>query len=415
LACAAALVMAAVILTVGLAYADDAGKLDHSFGGDGKVLVKDLTGYAESVTVGHHGRIVAAGFAGNQWGPGDPIAVARLLPDGRLARSFSHDGIKRTHFGNLAAANDVAVTRDGGIVVAGETCIVKDSCEAAVVRYTKDGHLKRSFGDHGKLSIEFTKVPGSDSANSVAIDSHGRFVIAGAACRSAVPGCDVALTRLKRDGSIDRAFTNGSKAFYTDFNPGPGGSCRESTGATSMRLDSQGRVLAAGTCEKGDIGLVRVKPDGHLDRRFGDRGTVRADLGFVDGAEDVGIDSDGRIVVSGAIKRRGFAVARFHSDGWLDRSFGNDGKATAKAGGARNELAIDSRDRIVVAGGGGQAFVFARFKSNGLLDRSFGDGAFAVGKGWGYGSALSVATDQRDRIVASGFKKRRFALMRLHG
>jgi uncharacterized delta-60 repeat protein len=414
LSCALALAALVVLLVPALSHAAPAGSLDHSFGGDGKVLLKDLTGYAESVEVGRHGRIVAAGFSGNQFASGADFAVARLRSNGHLDRSFSHDGMKTTPFGNLARANDVAVDRRGGIIAAGDTCTDRDNCEAAVVRYKRNGRLNRSFSGDGKLSLDFERGRGIDFASSVEIDSQGRFVVAGGGCLQGVPSCDVVVTRLKRNGAIDRDFTGRAKAVYTDFNAGPA-ACPESSGATGMQVDYKDRVIAAGTCDGRDIGLVRLRRGGHVDPRFGEHGVVRSDLGFDDGAEDVALDSRSRIIVSGAVRHRGFAVARFHSDGLLGRSFGNNGRATAKAGGAGNALAVDSRNRIVVAGGGGHAFVFARFKSNGLLDRSFRDGAFAVGKDWGYGWALGVTTDRRDRIVGSGFKKRRFALVRLHG
>jgi uncharacterized delta-60 repeat protein len=410
----AAVVVVLVALTAGLAFAGNAGKLDRSFGGDGKVVLKDLTGYAESVQVGNHHRIVAAGFAGNQWGPGAKIAVARLRPDGRLDRSFSHNGIRTRQFNNLARANDVAVTRRGGIIVVGETCVSKQDCEAAVVRFTRNGGLKQSFGDHGREAIDFEHGPGVDSANAVEIDPKGRIVIAGSGCVTGVPSCDVVITRLSPNGAIDRDFTGGAKAVYTSFKS-RSGRCPDSGGAASMALNHYGEPVVVGTCDGQDVGLVRLRTVGRIDRNFGDHGKVRADLGFVDGAEDVDINPFGRIAVSGAIHQRGFAVAKFNRSGGLDRAFGNDGTATADVGAAGSELAIDSHNRIVVAGGP-FTFTVARFKAGGHLDRSFGrHGHMTVGRDLGYGYALGVTTDNQDRVVASGFKQRRFALVRLQG
>jgi uncharacterized delta-60 repeat protein len=413
----AALAVGVALVVSGLAFGARAGSLDHSFGGDGKVLMKDLTGYAQSVHVGRHGRIVAAGFAGNRFAPGARIAVARLRSDGKPDPSFSHDGIKRTKFGSLSMAQDVALTHGGGIVVAGKTCSSKTNCEAAVVRYTRRGRLKRSFGSHGKVALDYENGQGDDHASAIAIDPNGGFFVAGGGCLNTVPSCDVAVTRLNRNGAVDHHFTHGlGKAAFFDFAQGPPG-CSRSTGATSMRVDAKGRVVVAGTCDGHDVGLLRLRHDGHLDRSFGNKGIIHTDLGFGDGADDVGIDSHGRIDVSGATSQGGnYAVARFKPSGNLDRSFGNGGKTSAPVGRPDNELSLDRHGRIVVGGGVAQGFLFARFHESGRLDRSFGhDGSAEVGKDLGYGYGLSVTTDRHDRIVASGFKKRRFTLVRLHG
>jgi hypothetical protein len=38
-----------------------------------------------------------------------------------------------------------------------------------------------------------------------------------------------------------------------------------------------------------------------------------------------------------------------------------------------------------------------------------------AGKHWGHGALPAMALDSHDRIVGAGFKKRRFALVRVHG
>src|SRR5215204_6911621 len=78
------------------AFAARAGMLDDSFGRAGKVYLKDVSGYPGAVEVGRRGRIVAAGFGGNQWADGAPMKLVRLRPHGELDRSFDHDGVRCT-------------------------------------------------------------------------------------------------------------------------------------------------------------------------------------------------------------------------------------------------------------------------------------------------------------------------------
>jgi uncharacterized delta-60 repeat protein len=162
---------------------------------------------------------------------------------------------------------------------------------------------------------------------------------------------------------------------------------------------------------------------GALDRSFGDHGKVltRFEHGFghplstfLPHANAVVIDSGDRVVAIGTADRR-FALARYKSDGDLDRSFSENGKVKTQVSprhrGAYSKAyagAIDSHGRIVVAGFATAKlyegrFALARYKPDGHLDRSFGhDGKVTTDLRLGDGWAYAVAIDSRDRIVAAG-------------
>src|SRR4030095_7295916 len=68
-----------------------------------------------------------------------------------------------------------------------------------------------------------------------------------------------------------------------------------------------------------------------LDLSFGNRGLVQTDFGLrLDEASAVLVQPDGRLVVVGTtfMSNADFGVARYHPDGTLDSSFGNNGKST---------------------------------------------------------------------------------------
>jgi hypothetical protein len=73
--------------------------------------------------------------------------------------------------------------------------------------------------------------------------------------------------------------------------------------------------------------------------------------------EAVALDSKNRIVVTG---KPDYSLARFQPNGKLNRSFGHRGTVTEELGGFSTALAIDSRNRPVVAGGF-PSFTLARF------------------------------------------------------
>jgi uncharacterized delta-60 repeat protein len=221
-----------------------------------------------------------------------------------------------------------------------------------IARYEADGSLDPSFGTRGRVWTSFG-IPDQwdSSALAVASDSQGRIVATGV--REASDGSQrnrSAMARYRQDGALDTSFSGNGK-----LTPPTGG---------GLAIDSQDRIVisgARGTQPDLDFALFRYT-DGTRDRSFGAHGAVRTDFrGGDDYSTAVGTDSRGRIVAAGA-GGKGFALARYHADGGLDRSFSRNGKVTADVGrsapypwrriGASfpDALALDSQDRIIVAG-----------------------------------------------------------------
>jgi uncharacterized delta-60 repeat protein len=70
--------------------------------------------------------------------------------------------------------------------------------------------------------------------------------------------------------------------------------------------------------------LQRVNPDGRFDRRFGRDGVVDLE-GVGSGSVTSAVDANGKLVVAISSEKRGTAVLRLLPDGRLDRSFGRSG------------------------------------------------------------------------------------------
>jgi uncharacterized delta-60 repeat protein len=210
----------------------------------------------------------------------------------------------------------------------------------------------------------------------------------------------VGLTRLDRDGGLDHSFGRGGKT-VTSF-----GACIQNFG---MALDSHNRIVVGYVCPTRTVNLIRFKPDGRVDRSFGDDGRVRTHHVQMRGLGALAVDSHDRIDAAGAGKR-GAQVLRYNPSGKLDRSFGNDGIATATYPGLRasdaspSSAAIDSRGRIVLAGDF-NGFGFTRLKPGGRVDRSFGRKGRVTIHDPHLNSARSVAIDRRGRIVGVGYQR----------
>jgi uncharacterized delta-60 repeat protein len=156
--------------------------------------------------------------------------------------------------------------------------------------------------------------------------------------------------------------------------------------------------------------------DGDLDRSFSG-GEVTTQFPFREvTAHSVAIDSQDRIVVAGgAINPSNdddFVLARYNPNGTLDDSFGGDGKVTTDFGHAETALgvAIDSQDRVVAVGESWNErssdrtdAVVARYDTDGSLDDSFGGNGKVRTTLGSQNGATAVAIDSQDRVVAVGW------------
>ena len=189
-------------------------------------------------------------------------------------------------------------------------------------------------------------------------------------------GGDFALARYNPDGSLDPSFA-GDGMLTTDFG-------RDFEGASDLALQSDGKIVVVGGGGPGrDFALARYNADGSLDPTFADDGMQTIDFGDVDEASGVVLQGDGKVVAAGMTGAPGstdFALARLEADGSLDPTFSGDGLQTAdfSATDRAAAVALQADGRLVVPGvaGGmsGSRFALARFDAGGLLDASFAGG-----------------------------------------
>jgi uncharacterized delta-60 repeat protein len=223
---------------------------------------------------------------------------------------------------------------------------------------------------------------------------------------------DFALARYNAVGGLDPTFDSGGKV-TTDF----GGF--DATSALAIQPD--GRIVAAGRSGSGDFALARYNADGSLDPTYGSGGKVTTDFGGFDAAFGVALQTDGKIIAVGqGSSSFDFALARYNADGSLDPTFGSGGKVTTDFTGGFEDaiaVAIQLDGGIVVTGqtfsGGFQEFALARYNADGSLDTSFGSGGIVTtnfGFDSAFGGALAIQTD--GKIVAAGRAGTDFLLAR---
>ena len=309
-----------------------AGELDPTFGNSGKVTTDfGASASAAAVAVQSDGKLVAAGLAGGV-GTGDNFALARYNTDGSLDRDFDFDGMATIDFfGDQDVARAVAISPDGKILAAGFASGGMNF-DFALVRLNPNGSLDSAFGVGGRVTTDF--FGSSDRAFAMALQPDGKIVLAGNTMMGGATEADFALARYNNDGSLDLSFGSGGRV-TTDF-------FGEKDEAYAVAIKPDGRILAAGKAEMQgggrmeDFALARYNSDGSLDRSFGSNGKVTTDFfGAEDEARGITGMADGRLLLAGysrpgsSSSNANFALARYDADGALDSSFGSNGRVTA--------------------------------------------------------------------------------------
>ena len=268
------------------------GKLDSSFGGDGKVKT-DLTrwdDYALDVAVQTNGKVVAGGRSA---GHGGRFGLARYRPNGTLDSTFSGDGRQTL---NLSAGDDIAralaIQPNGKIVAAGSE-FGNDLLERGRFALAR-------FNPSGALDFDTTTdfgTPRSDEAQGVALQADGKIVVAGSAGSAA-------LARYETNGVLDATFDGDGRLTTPGFS------------VNDIAIQADGRIVVVG--HAGDAFVVaRYDVGGALDGTFGAGGIVPTNLGNDEArwtiAEGVAIQPNGRIIAGGtqADGRSRYVVARF--------------------------------------------------------------------------------------------------------
>ncbi len=347
------------------------GTPDPSFGAAGRVTF-DFSGVGDndwisSVALQPDGKIIAAGST--DVGLNSGFAVARFQPDGTLDPGFGVGGkVTSIVEGTSSRANAMAVQADGKIVVVGSSFNPGDgSVDFALARYLPDGTLDPSFGVGGMQAVD--TFGDSEVFDAVALQGDGKIVATGRTCTN-LPSCSFTLIRFLPDGNLDLGFGTGGQGggfVITGFD-GDDNFGNDNDDARAVAIQPDGKIVAAGNAAGlgNAFALARYLPDGRLDRRFGNRGTVTIVVNGGGNANALVIQADGKLVVGGVTGIPGtgssldFTLLRLTPTGRLDRRFGVDGAVFTDFGGGAGfnndivrALAIQADGKLVAAGSGG--------------------------------------------------------------
>jgi uncharacterized delta-60 repeat protein len=296
------------------------GSVDAGFGNGGATLIDPYAGNvnvtvvasfsgAEKLLLQPDGKIVAVGWA--RFTPEDRVprdnsyAALRLSADGKPdgagpGPGFGGDGA--TTFPPNGIAYGVALQSDGMLVIAGRAGARADEPDVGTARLKTDGGLDTA-GDLADRTPEMYGRDGSgfvvqgfagwDEAAGLVMLANNHIVMA--VQRQVGLNFQFTLLRLDDDGRFD----TGGQIVSTPIGP-------LSDYSRALARQHDGKFVLVGQVSSGtvsDFGIVRYNADLTLDLSFGTNGVLLLDFfGASDGATDVVIQPDGKIVVVGVAR-----------------------------------------------------------------------------------------------------------------
>ncbi|MFL5797858.1 MAG: hypothetical protein ACJ77A_07995 [Actinomycetota bacterium] len=315
-------------------------------------------------------------------------AIPAWADPGDLDPGFGGTG----HVSAVVAGNqdgtDVAVRPSGRVLVV--------SAGGTVVQFLANGDPDNEFGSGGVV----TGPPGVE-INAMALDPLGNLVLTGAR------GTDLFVERLLPNGDPDPAFGGGDGRVTTAFSKPAFG--------LGVTIGPHGRIAVTGGVgiSQSRMMAARYLDNGHLDHTFSSDGKVKTLVLGNDSAEDIAVADDGSVVIAGtaapsATSPRSFGIVRYRPNGHLDPTFSGDGRATVRIGTTSDGFAVLIQPNGAVVVGGNYFhptidWALARFTHAGRLDHSFsGDGKLPTAFGSGTNNFAGIVRQQSGDLIAAG-------------
>jgi hypothetical protein len=303
------------------------GSRDDAFGVNARAAALPSDLYeSPAAAVDREGRPVLAATRGSL------VTVVRLLAGGTRDSSFGNAGMASLDCG-CAGENpgvELAIDADGGIVVG-----VRTGPLVRFFRFLPDGRADSNFGSNGAVLLDV----GAGVAAWALRPDRTLAVASLSCCRVEQPVRRLRLVRIGQRGGIDERFGLGAEqAFLRRQKALPPNNRAYS--ASKLLARQGGGLNFLGRAVNGRAFAIAILPGGGLNERFGTGGLklLRWDI------EDAVLDPLGRVVAVGRDWRAGATVViRLRGDGHRDRRFG---------GGFAVELpAVEGETKSVIAVG----------------------------------------------------------------
>ncbi len=274
----------------------------------------------------------------------------------------------------------------------------------ASTAYASDGDLDTTWGGDGVVvSTHATE----SAAYAIANYPGDRVLVVGWVTDSTASR--ILVNRFLADGSADTS-CNGTGEFIDTVNDAV---------ASDVVVLSDGSFVIAGTIQinnKGALFVAKFTNTCSFDATFGNNGVATYSAGDGTSARALTVQTDGKIIVVGDeyptvsdSNDQRILVARFSAAGIIDNSFGINGRfiSTANQKGQAQDVVIDSSGRIIFTGSivgtvAPDAAIIGRLTSNGLLDSTFATQGYLIDEFNGDPQLNAVSLRPNGNLVAVG-------------
>lgn len=181
-----------------------------------------LTESARAATLQPDGKLVVVGYSDVFDPVNNSLNLIfssiRLNDNGSLDQTFADNGILKMVVEKWAIGTAVAITNDGKILVLLETKITKyGTTDFTLLRLNASGTVDTSFGTNGFRTISFDNS--DDSGSALLVQADQKILAAGYTAVNNGSTVDFALARFDMNGNLDNTFGNGGKVTI-DFQGG---------------------------------------------------------------------------------------------------------------------------------------------------------------------------------------------------
>jgi uncharacterized delta-60 repeat protein len=178
---------------------DSTGKVDSIFGNDGMVVTNfdGFSTYAWSVKISAKDKIILAGGAYNWSDSIAGVSIAQYKSNGKLDSSFGINGKIINHTLHLEIAYSMILNK-GKILLTGQS-MVENKYYFGLVRLNNEGKADSAFGVNGETYTDFQGV--YSIAMDAALQTDGKIILVGSTLDSTDKD-NFALARYNNDGSL---------------------------------------------------------------------------------------------------------------------------------------------------------------------------------------------------------------------
>ncbi|BBH53113.1 hypothetical protein [Fluviispira sanaruensis] len=308
-------------------FATQTGELDETFGEKGVVKVSFGTShnkFNKSIAL-LDGAILSAGSSVTE-DNFTAFTLVKFNSDGTLDDSFGSNGVVHTKIGISSEILSISVLNDGSIIAFGKAALAPDQYQTVLASYQPDGTLNTSFGSSGIIVVD----PSIVLASAHTISYNNAIILGGYSIAKTSRGANAKVFTIAKYDLKGNIVTKFGTQGVTKTQIGV------SANVTSIHAKKDGLIIAAGVSQNADLNnqftLAKYFSDGSLNKTFGQNGIVQTKIGNNANITSLSVGVDGSLFVGGYSIQKYLSessyvitLAKYKPNGSLSNSFGTNG------------------------------------------------------------------------------------------